>query len=292
MRSVLCDKKYEELLARFGSTRKLTFGLLIGQKVANGKDYIIHLAKTPHSDSSNKSDDEEIIEIEKVTDIDSKQLAEHALNALRMTVGGFNILGMFVVSENNIFGDNQSLQKLKTVLMDIKSTLDSNGLLFANTDKLDDGNKLILNYVTGHKNFVCKTISTDPSKAPSTTPVDWKFFGKTTDWYEFETLFEVDTVFPLPHTNNHFDTEKYIMETINKISDNLSQSTMFFNEQPQDEELTVEKLMKINEEESKIKVTVYSDASKLAANDDGVLKPLESLVRYTGINMIIFKSLN
>lgn len=282
MRSVLCDKKFEELLSTFGSTNKLSFGLIIGQIVENGKDFVIHLAKTPHSDTSNKSDDEEIVEILKVTDIDNKQVAEHALNALRMIVGGFNILGMFVVSEGNIFNDNSALQKLKTVFMDIKSTLDSNGLLFANTDKFDDGNKLLLNYVSSHKNFICKTISTDPSKAPLPSPVDWKFVTKVSEWIQFETLYEVDTVFPLPHTNNHFDTEKYIMETINKISDNLSVSTMFFNEQPHDENLTVEKLMKLSEGESKIKVTVYSDASKLASDEDGVLKPLESLVRYSG----------
>lgn len=281
MRSVLCDKKFEELLERYGSSKKLSFGLIIGQIVANGKDFVVHLAKTPHSDLPSNSDDEEIVEISKVTDIDNKQVAEHALNASRMIVGGFNILGMFVVSENNIFGDNSALQKMKTVFMDIKSTLDSNGLLFANTDKLDDGNKLLFNYVTSHKNFVCKSISTDSSKAPSPSPCDWKFVAKTSDWYQFETLYEVDTVFPLPHVNNHFDTEKCIMETINKISDNLSKSTMFFNEKPQDEELTVEKFVK-TEGDNKVKVTIYSDASKLAVDENGVLKPLESLVRYTG----------
>jgi hypothetical protein len=281
MRSVICDKKFEELLNRFGSSKKLSVGLIIGQTVANGKDYVIHLAKTPHSDTRNNSDDEEIPEVSKVVDLDNQQVAEHALNALRMIVGGFNILGLFVVSESNIFNDNSALQKLKTVFMDIKTTLDSNGLLYANTDKLDDGNKLLLNYVSSHKNYICKTISTDPSKAPSPAPADWKFVAKVSDWTQFETLYEVDTVFPLPHTNNHFDTEKYIMETINKISDNLSKSTMFFNEQPQDGELTVEKFLKINEGESKIKVTIYSDANR-SASDDAVLKPLESLVRYTG----------
>lgn len=280
MRSVLCDKQFEELLDRFGSANKLAVGLLIGQTVANGKDFIVHLAKTPHSKST---DDDEDFELSKVTDIDNKQVAEHALNALRMIVGGFNILGLFVVSESNIFTDTAALQKLKTIFMDIKVTLDSNGLLYANTDALDDGNKLLLNYITSHKNFICKTISTDPSKAPSPSPVEWKFVAKTTDWFEFEAVYEVDTVFPLPHATNHFDTEKYIMDTISKISENLNKSTIFFNGEPKDMELTVEKLMKeFDNEDSSVKVTIYSEASKLATTDDGVLKTHESLVRYTG----------
>ncbi len=282
MRAVLCDERFQELLARFGDTSKFSFGFIIGQIVENGKDFVVHLAKTHHSDSREKSDDEEIAEISKVSDIDNKQVAEHALNALRMIVGGFNILGMFVVSESNIFNDNSALQKLKTVLMDVKSTLDSNGLLFANTDKLDVGYKLLLNYITSHKNFICKSISTDASKALSPAPVDWKFAAKSLEWCQFETLYEVATAFPLPHINNHFDTEKYIMETINKISENLTQSTMFFNDEPQDGDITVEKLLKVLDGEEKIKVTVYSEAPKLVASQNGEMKPLESMVRYTG----------
>lgn len=181
-----------------------------------------------------------------------------------MIVGGFNILGLFVVSEKNITSDNGALQKLKTVLMDIKSTLESNGLLFANTDELDKGDKLLLNYVSGHKNFISKTLSTDPSKAIATNPVDWKF-AKGTDWQEFETYYEIDTFFPLPHANNHFDTEKNVMATIDLIAQNLNSSFIFFNGQPMEKELTLEKINKQNKSGSaKMKVTIYSEAVSLS----------------------------
>lgn len=185
-------------------------------------------------------------------------MAEHALNALRMTVGSFQILGIFVVSEKNIVSDNAALQKLKTVLMDIKSTLDSNGLLFANTDEFDKGDKLFLNYISSHKNFICKTISTDPSKAAAPSPVDLKF-SKSSDWQEFETCYEIDTYFPLPHANNHFDTEKNFMATIDIISENLINSLMFFNGEPLDKELTLEKYSKQKKTGmDKINITTYS----------------------------------
>lgn len=175
-----------------------------------------------------------------------------------MIVGGFQILGLFIVSEKNVMSDNAALQKLKTVLMDIKSTLDTNGLLYANTDALDNGDKLILNYISGHKNFICKTISTDPSKAAASNPVDWKF-SKGTEWQEFETSYDIDTFFPLPHANNHFNTEKNVMATIDVIAENLNKSLLFFNDEPLDQELTLEKLNKQNKSgDAKVKVTVFS----------------------------------
>lgn len=220
-----------------------------------GKDLIVHLARTPQADK--KTNDPQ--ELTNVSDIENSQVAEHALNALRMIVGGFNILGLFVVSEKNITADNSALQKLKTVLMDIKSTLDSNGLLFANTDELDKGDKLLLNYVSSHKNFICKTISSDPSKAVAASPVDWKF-AKLPEWQEFETYYDIDTFFPLPHANNHFDTEKYVMATIDVISENLNKSLLFFNGEPWEKEEALEKINAKNKSgPCKVKATIYSE---------------------------------
>lgn len=180
-----------------------------------------------------------------------------------MTVGGFHILGLFVVSEQNIIGDNSALQKLKTVLMDIKSTLDSNGLLHANTDELDKGDKLLLNYISSHKNFICKTISSDPSKAVAASPVDWKF-AKLPDWQEFEASYEVDTFFPLPHAKNHFDTEKNVMATIDVIAENLNNSLLFFNGELWEKEETLEKInKKAKSVSSTVKVTINSQVVRI-----------------------------
>lgn len=175
-----------------------------------------------------------------------------------MTVGGFSILGLFVVSDKNLMSDNAALQKLKTVLMDIKSTLNSNGLLHANTDDFDKGEKLLLNFISSHKNFICKTISTDPSKAAAGSPVDWKF-AKSSEWQQFEAYYEIDTFFPLPHANNHFDTEKNVMATIDVIAENLEKSLLFFDGKPLDKELTLEKLNKQNKSgAAKVDITIYS----------------------------------
>jgi hypothetical protein len=233
--------------------------------VSNGKDLIVHLARTPHTDKNS----EESKELENVADIDNVQVAEHALNALRMIVGGFNILGLFIVSEKNIMSDNAALTKLKTVLMDIKSTLVSNGLLYANTDSLDNGDKILINFIASHKNFICKTISTDPSKAVSASPVDLKF-TKGTDWQEFQTYYEIDTYFPLPHGNNHFDTEKNVMATIDTIAESLEGSLLFFNGEMVEKDMTLEKYNKEKKTSgSKVKVTIYSQVVSWNLRVDG-----------------------
>lgn len=150
---------------------------------------------------------------------------------------------------------------LETNFLYLPSTLDANGILYANTDEYDNGEKLLLNYISSHKNYICKNISTESSKSATTSPVDFKFVSKGLDWYEFETIYEIDTAFPLPHTLNHFDTEKHIMATIDGIAGNLAKSIMFFNGEPKPLEMKVEELMKIgNEDSTKTTVTIYSEA--------------------------------
>ncbi|CRK98411.1 CLUMA_CG011769, isoform A [Clunio marinus] len=297
VRQVICDNKLRTNLHTTITKKEFSIGLIIGQIVANGADYVVHFAKT--SISSSESDSGSSSESKKkqkdppqklnIAGINNNEVAEHALNALRMLSGGFNILGLYVVSESNIMSDNSALEKLKTILMDIKSTLNSNGLLYANTDDLDQGNKLILNY-TFNESFICKTISTDPSKAVASNPIDWKFAEKTSGWQIIETYYEIDTYFPLPHTNNHWRQEKHVMDTIDVIANTLKESLLFFDGRSVEKEMNFKEFKETNWSEKELrlqnrttKVTIYSKVPKLANNDDGSLKASEDLARYTGV---------
>jgi hypothetical protein len=75
------------------------------------------LAKTPISDQNAESETQVL---NNVGEIKNNVVAEHALNAIRMIGGSFHILGLFVVSETSIFNDNSTMQKLKTIILDIK----------------------------------------------------------------------------------------------------------------------------------------------------------------------------
>lgn len=216
------------------------------------------MAKTPETEQNAESSKV----INNVGEIDNSTVAEHALNTIRMIGASFNILGLFVVSETSIFNDNTASQKLKTILLDIKSTLDSNGLLYANTDEFDGGDKLILNYTSQSSNYSCKTISSDPSKAVSLKAADFKFFDKPVEWQQFESCYEVEQVFPLIKINNQFDTEKSVMSTIDLIDGKLKKSLVFFNGEPGEKDCTLEKFNKDHklQGDEKVKVTIYSYA--------------------------------
>ncbi len=140
------------------------------------------------------------------------------------------------------------------------STLNSNGLLYANTDEYDGGDKLILNYTSQSSNNSCKTISSDPAKPVSLKSVEFKYLDKPVEWQAFESYYEIDAVFPLANSSNHFDTEKSVMGTIDLIDDNLGKSIVFFDGEPFEKEITLEKYSKdrqLKGDES-VKVTFYS----------------------------------
>lgn len=215
------------------------------------------MAKTPDSDQ-NPEDSPKVIN--SVGDTANSTVAEHALNCLRMIGSSFNILGLFVVTETSIFNDNSAQQKLKTIFLDIKSTLDSNGLLYENTDDYDGGDKLVLNYVSQSSSYSCKTISSDPSKSVSLKAVDFKFLDKPVEWRQFESCYEVNQAFPLIEIQNHFNTEKCVMSTIEKIDEKLGKSLLFFNGEPAEKNCTLEKFVKERKLETAkiIKATIYS----------------------------------
>lgn len=90
--------------------------------------------------------------------------------------------------------------------------------------------------------------------------MDFKFTPKPQEWQEFETYYEIDSVFPLPNTGNHFDVEKSVMATIDITAATLNTSILFFNGDPYAKDITLENYNKQNKLEpgnNKVKVTIY-----------------------------------
>lgn len=54
-----------------------------------------------------------------VKSINSEVLVDHALSALRMIPGSFFVLGIFVVSPQNVFDNSEDFKHLKTVLQQL-----------------------------------------------------------------------------------------------------------------------------------------------------------------------------
>lgn len=90
------------------------------QATRQGKDSVIHLAKTsetnPNDDSSKDSSQ---VEVKNVRSIDSEVLVDHALSALRMIPGSFFVLGIFIVSPQNVFDNSEDFKHLKSTLQQL-----------------------------------------------------------------------------------------------------------------------------------------------------------------------------
>lgn len=90
------------------------------QATRQGKDSVIHLAKTSEDQPNDDlSKDSTKVEVKNVKSINSEVLVDHALNALRMIPGSFFVLGIFIVSPQNVFDNSEDFKHLKTILQQL-----------------------------------------------------------------------------------------------------------------------------------------------------------------------------
>lgn len=99
------------------------------QPSETGKIHIVHLSKT-HDLSPTEEDIALAMrrnhafqidtKLENIEQIDNAAITNHALNTIRMLPGGFHILGLLVVSPQNIFTINNALNKIRSILLDME----------------------------------------------------------------------------------------------------------------------------------------------------------------------------
>lgn len=142
VRSVFADTSVEKYLDNLLEREEFSYGIIIGQvknkkrkqfhdssltwskkkivlqATRQGKDSVIHLAKTsedlPNDDPSEDSPSSS--EVKNVKSINAEVLVDHCINALRMIPGSFFVLGIFVVSPQNVFDNQDDFKQLKTIL--------------------------------------------------------------------------------------------------------------------------------------------------------------------------------
>lgn len=140
VRSVFAESSIEKYLDNLIETDEFSYGIIIGQVIPSqtsqniisikkclqatrqGKDTVIHLAKTQEdisSDDSSKDSSQLSVQVKNVKSINSEVLVDHALNALRMIPGSFFVLGVFIVSPQNVFDNSDDFKHLKTVLQQL-----------------------------------------------------------------------------------------------------------------------------------------------------------------------------
>lgn len=240
VRSVLADTSIEKYLDNLIEQNEFSYGIIIGQATRQGKDSVIHLAKTsegsPNDNSDDSSKDSTVpqLEVVNVKGINSEVLVDHALSALRMIPGSFFVLGVFVVTPQNVFDNSDDFKHLKTVLQQLVEVLKTeNSNNYGCSDDFDGGEKLIFHYA-GKRSLTCKSINVyDLSKSGGGKPVDWKFQDKATQWQEFETIYDMEEIFDLQKsTGDTYDIEENFDVALKSIQKKLNASVVFLDGEP------------------------------------------------------------
>lgn len=201
-----------------------------------GKDYIIHLNKIKDAEGIDQ-------ETRGLLDFDNQQVSQHALIETRALPGGFYVLGVFVINPKSVFEDQHLMNKVKTMLVDMRHTFNSNSLLHGNCDERDGGEKLVLSYSSGSNVFACKSVALK-SEQLSTKPCDFKFQAQATSWYALSTFFETNDVYALKGDNKSYDTEASLSDCVEILKQQLEKGIVYFKGGPVDGGQVIESVLK------------------------------------------------
>lgn len=118
-----------------------------------------------------------------------------------MLPGGMQVLGIFVVSEQDILSPFSS--KIKSILSVINKTLLSQNYLFGS----GDNEKLVLHYSPKTQRHLAKTYDVVTSNVQ---PADFKFVQKSNKFINFECTYQIDHVYHLKHNETTGPLRKHI----------------------------------------------------------------------------------
>lgn len=165
---------------------------------------MIHFAKTPPSQGEVLAKKEICAArlIKNLTDIADIWVAEHAKYTTRMLPGGMYVLGIFVVSQEDVLSPLNP--KIKSILLQINKQLSSNPYLYGNAENSE---KLVLNYCIKTESFLCKSYDASTSAAK---PADFKFMPKAMKWHQLECKCELDQMFPITQDKVDLPLKKHM----------------------------------------------------------------------------------
>lgn len=151
-----------------------------------GKDYIVHACITPSSRGEDEEQSPKNKSKKNITELDEKWIGEHARHASRMLSGGMHVLGIFVISEENVLSPFHV--KLKSVLLKLHQQLNSVKYLYGNAD----AEKLVLHFNSKSNQFVCKSFDANTSHV---SPAVFKSLNAPVKWQQLECVFEIDYLY-------------------------------------------------------------------------------------------------
>ncbi|KAK5645785.1 hypothetical protein RI129_004249 [Pyrocoelia pectoralis] len=247
VRSAFTDENFLKYLDTFTKLDFLTVGLMLGQPT-DAKDYIIHFTRTPPYRGGGENSPK------KFTDLPDVWIADHARHVTRMLPGGMYVLGLFIVSQEDIFSST-CISKLKTILSQVHKKLNANTFLYGTPNGCE---KLVLHYSPSSR-YVCKNYNYETA---SLSNAEIKFQSSlAVKWLQIECKYELDQIFPIIVEKANWPLKKHMNEILQLLNTNLQTAVYFFDGEIKDSNECLETIGK--KQKSQLRLAQNDDENKL-----------------------------
>ncbi|KAK9739844.1 Odorant response abnormal 4-like [Popillia japonica] len=210
VRSAVAEESLLNYLVNLAKSDVCSVGLILGQPSPT-RDYVIHFAKTPPCDEDKQS--LKVKPVRSINDYLDVWVADHAKHATRMLPGGMYVLGIFVVSQDDLLAPFSP--KIKSILNKIHKQLSINNFLHGNPDNSE---RIVVNLSSKTLTYAIKCY--DPTTS-IVRPAELKFQPKPTKWKQLECRYELNQVFPLPENDIDFSLKQHMTDIMEMLKVNL-----------------------------------------------------------------------
>lgn len=197
---------------------------------------MIHFAKTPpYQSEEDKKTEGSIKNLIRIQDINENWVADHAKESTKMLPGGVYVLGLFVVSDEDIFSPFSS--KVKSLLNTVNKTLSSKEYLSGSVDN----EKLVFHYSPKTQKYLAKTYDVVTSNVQ---PADFKFVQRATKFIHFDCVYLIDETYYLKEKDTVGQLRKHIKVILDRIKTKLETGVFLFDNELKDSDEKLENLVK------------------------------------------------
>ncbi|XP_065163912.1 protein odr-4 homolog [Atheta coriaria] len=220
VRKTIAPSTLQEYVQNLAKKEKCSFGLIIGQP-ADEKDYILHFART----SLNTTEQQTNQNISKVSQIPELSVADHAMHTTRMLPGGLYILGLFFITEENIFKPIN--KKLITILQHVQAQLGNSPWLYGN--HANSNERIIVHFNNKGSSFEAHTVNINSG---SMHPVNFTFSEKEMQWCQLECKFDFNNLMkPVVKEKNATSLKNQLKTITGSLNTSLKSAVFIFDGQ-------------------------------------------------------------
>ncbi|CAG9768609.1 unnamed protein product [Ceutorhynchus assimilis] len=229
------DEYLLKYLSNIANDYKCAVGLALGQ-ISLQRYNIIHFAKTPPFQSEqDKNEEKPLKNLKSIAEVNDSWVADHARQTTRMLPGGMQVLGIFVVSDEDILNPFNS--KIKSILNLINKTLLAQNYLYGT----GDNEKLVLHFSPKSQRYLAKTYDVVTTNVQ---PADFKFLQKNNKLFNLQCTYQIDHVYYLKHDEANGPLKKHIKVILDDINRNLESGIIVFDNELKDPDEKLENLNK------------------------------------------------